>query len=510
MQLAARSLYQTLSDDRSPYLRRARDCAKLTIPHILPEEGHRGSVDLYTPYQSMGARGVASLSSKLLMSLFPPSQSWFRLAVDPFSLEKVAGTGDVRTEVESALAEIEAAVHGELEALAWRPMLHEALKQLVVSGNVLCHITPDGDLKVFTLDRFVIKRDPAGSIQKIILKESIAPELLPGDLADKAKAGGHSIDRAVDVYTCINRVDPDTYEVFQEVAGEVVMSTFGTYPADKLPWLALRLEPVTGESYAYGFCAGLLGDLKSLEGLTMSLVESAAAASKVLFLVDPASPTRAETLAKSPNGAIREGRATDVSVLNLGGKAADMRIAFEAIGQIKDRLAHAFLLNSSATRQAERVTAEEVRFMAMELEGVLAGQYALLSETLQLRLSELLIDRMQGEGRLPAIPEGVVHPTIVTGLDALSRGHDLTKLDMFIQGAMATFGPELLSRHINVGDYLDRRATALGISTKGLVRTEEELEAAMQQQNMAALVQQFGPKVLEMGQEAAMSQEPTE
>ena len=121
-----------------------------------------------------------------------------------------------------------------------------------------------------------------------------------------------------------------------------------------------------------------LGDLRSLEALTQAIVEGSAAAAKVLFLVRPNGTTRINTLAKSPNGAIVQGDVNDVSTLQLQ-KSQDFRIALDTITQVRDRLSFAFLLNSSVQRNAERVTAEEVRFMAQELESALSGDYSVLS-----------------------------------------------------------------------------------------------------------------------------------
>ena len=68
-------------------------------------------------------------------------------------------------------------------------------------------------------------------------------------------------------------------------------------------------------------------------------------------------------------------------------KFNDFRVAQESAQKIEERLAAAFLLNSSVQRDAERVTAEEVRFMAQELESTLGGVYSVLSQEFQLPLS---------------------------------------------------------------------------------------------------------------------------
>jgi hypothetical protein len=506
----AAGLYTKLEHKRDSYLRRGRDVARVTIPHLLTEDGHSHSTKLATPYQSVGARGVSNLASKLLLSLLPPSQPFFRLQVDPFTLEQLTGMEDARTEVEASLAEIENAVHGEIESMALRIQVFEALKQLVICGNALLYLPPDGQMRVYKMDRYVIQRDYSGNIDLIVIKETISPAALPEEIREMLPSESTGSPDGVDIYTCVHRQDEDTYEVYQEVAGQTVESTYGTFKADKLPYLALRMNGVTGMDWGYGYCAELLGDLQSLEALSQAMIEAAAAASKVLFLVDPASPTRARTLAESPNGAIREGRADDVSVLSMGSKAADMRIAYEAVNNIAERLGFAFMLNTSIQRKGERVTAEEIRFMAQELEDYLAGAYSLLSQELQLPLVNLVMDRMRSQNRLPKIPKEIVKPTVVTGIEALGRGHDLTRLDVFIAGAMQTFGPEMLNQYIDIRDYLERRATALGLPMKGLVKTQEQIQQETQQAQMQNMVQQFGPQVMDMAQKNMEAQPPEE
>ncbi len=502
------SLYERLALQREPYLQRARDVSKLTIPHLLPDEDHEGSNKLYTPYQSAGSRAVASLSSKLLMALFPPNTPFFRLMIDPYKLGEISDNPDIRQEVETTLNSIEQAVMTEIETKSFRPALHEALKQLIISGNCLLRLNDDGDLMSYKLNRYVVKRDPEGAVQLIILKESIAPAMLPEHLRSLSEQQTTRVEDVVDVYTCVHRVDDKNFEVWQEVLGERVEETEGTYPADKLPWIALRMEVVTGQSYGYGYATSYLGDLKSLEGLSQAIVEAAAVSSKCIFLVDPASQTRARTLADAPNGAIREGRATDVTVVNMGNKGADLRIAMETVNSIRERLGLAFLMHQSLQRKGERVTATEVRLLASELEEILSGTYSLLSSELQLPLVSLIISKMQKERRLPKIPKDIVHPTIVTGVEALGRGHDLQRLDVFIQGAIQSLGPEMLAQFIDIRNYLDRRAVALGLTVEGLIKSEEEIQAERQQAAMQQAVQQLGPDALKIAGQQAQQAPP--
>ena len=48
-----------------------------------------------------------------------------------------------------------------------------------------------------------------------------------------------------------------------------------------------------------------------------AIIEGAAASAKTLFLVNPNGVTRAATISKAPNGAVREGTA-NISVMQVG------------------------------------------------------------------------------------------------------------------------------------------------------------------------------------------------
>ena len=84
-------------------------------------------------------------------------------------------------------------------------------------------------------------------------------------------------------------------------------------------------------------------------------------------------------------------------------------------------------------------------------------------------------------------------------MEALGRGHDLRKLDLFIRGMAEALGPEVLSQYVNLQDYIKRRATALGIDTEGLIKTEEQIAQEMQQAQLQQVMQQAGPEAINEG-----------
>jgi hypothetical protein len=484
-----KSRYNKLDTERRQHLDRARLCAQLTVPHLLPPEGHiNENTPLYTPYQGLGARAVNNLAAKLLLSLLPPNSPFFRLMIERSILEELKaqlGQEDFKTQVENQLSTIEHSIAEYIEATAVRVPAFKALRLLIVTGNTCCYLPDEGGMKVYKLDQYVCKRDPMGRLIELIIKESVNYQALPSEIQEgiKPKVEATKLNEDLEIYTHIKRINADTYEVDQEVAG-VKLSTLkdevsGTYKADTLPWLVLRWAESEGENYGRGHVEEYLGDFNSLERLSQAIVDFAAAASKIIFLVNPNGVTSEDDLMDTPNTGFCTGVATDVSALQVE-KYADFQVASSTSGNIEKRIAQAFLLNSSVQRDGERVTAEEIRFLAQELEDSLGGIYSILSLEFQLPLVRRIMHVLTKSKKIPKLPPEV-KPSITTGLEALGRGHDLNKLLTFVDIA-TRMGPEAIAR-IKLGNYLTRTAIGLGIDVDGLVMSDDEFNQ-MQAQAM--------------------------
>jgi|TARA_R110001606_G_scaffold399301_2_gene584113 hypothetical protein len=416
----------------------------------------------------------------------------------------LASLGESQGTAEKALSTIEQRVVGEINSSSIRVQLFEGLKQLVVAGNILLYLPPKATaLRAFRLDRYVCVRDTMGSVLRIIVHETIAAHVLDSNVRDELKlnqsqASGFDIDnddQEVQVYTMINRQENGTWEVTQEVEGVSIEASKTTYPKDKSPWLPLRLISVDNEDYGRSYVEEYLGDLKSLEKLTKAIVESSAAAAKLLLFVRPNGTTLKRTVANANNLDVLSGDANDVSTLTID-KQGDFRVTMEVAKEITERLSYAFMLNSAVQRKGERVTAEEIRYMASELENSLGGIYSVLAQELQLPLVTLLMARMQRQRKIPSLPKGMVKPTITSGMEALGRTAELQKLDLFIQSSGAVLGAEEMAKRVNVGEYLKRRAAALQIETEGLLRSEEDIAAEMQQAQAAQLLEKSAPNAI--------------
>lgn len=516
MKQSAEARYMTLTADREQFLDTARRCAALTLPYLLTAEGVTQGGGLYSPYQSVGTKGVNVLSSKMMLSLFPINTTFFKLQINDAELTGMPDlTPDVRSEIDLSLSKMERIVMQQIAETSDRVQLHAAMKHLVVTGNCLIYQGKKA-LKLFPLDRYVITRDGDGNVQEIVTKEIVDRQLLPEEFQkvsplkdsnavgeDGPKMGvasasnkGQADDAIVYTYT---KLEDGQHKWYQECEGKIIPNTKSTAPLKSSPWMPLRFNVVDGESYGRGRVEEFLGDLISLESLMKSLVEGSAAAAKVIFLVSPSATTKPQSLAKASNGAIIQGRPEDVGVVQVG-KTADFRTVQEMIQSLTQRLSDAFLVLS--VRQSERTTASEVMAVQQELNEQLGGIFSNLTNELLLPYLQRKLSVLSRRKVLPPLPKGLVLPTVVAGLSGIGRGQDRQALIEFVGTLAQAMGPEALQQYISPSEFIKRLAASSGIEALGLVKDEQQLAADQQQQQQQAMQQQV------MGQIGQLAKSP--
>ncbi len=493
----AQTRYEQLRSDRDYYLDRARACARLTLPYLIPTntEPTPGSKETYpVPWNGIGARGVGNLASRILLALLPPTQQFFRFSLDEGELAKQGVGPEEKSGLEEALSKIERMVLREIEASNDRVVFHEALLHLLVSGNCLLYITPEG-LRVFHLNRYVCSRGPMGNPVEAVTCEELPIHLLPKEVQEMLKEEDEKLkgvlpdddpipqaprdQETVKVYTYIQWSDKNV-KWHQEVKGRIIPGSEGRSPLDLSPWLPLRMGVVDGQPYGVSYVEqAALADLQTVEALCQAIAEGSLASSKILFLVKPSGVTKAADLARAPNGAFVTGDPNDVLALQVQ-KSTDLAVAMQGKQQIEARLSQAFML--ADVRDSERTTAEEVRLQAMQIEQSLGSIYALLTQEFQVPYVAKKLDILQREGKVPKMPKELVKPVMTVGLAAVGRGNDLENLVRFITTLGQTMGPEALATYVKPNELITRLAYSMGIDVLGLVKSEAELQAEQQQQ----------------------------
>ena len=491
----ASDYYSTNTTVRSGMEAEWRDAASLTLPYVFPPEDQDQSALLPTPYNSVGPGAVNTLASKLLLTLLPPTGLFFRLLPDK---ELVEGMSKEELDtLDANLVEVEKDVIEYINQKALRVPIFEAIKLLIITGNVMLYKIPDGSFKIFSPYQYVVQRDYVGNVISSCVREKMAVEVLPEKIQEMIRESGEedtgSELKQVSVYTRIIR-ENNKYKVWQEVKDVIIENTIKTYTQDKLPYITLRWTTVNNEDYGRGLVAQYLGDLRSLEGLTQTIVEGAGISAMHLFGLKPSSTLQLEDLNNAQNGEFVLGDLErEVSVLQVN-KGSDLQVPLSLMAQIEQRLAKAFLMMNGQVRDSERTTATEVRATAAELESTFGGVFSVLANEFQTPTIKLILHEMQ-----PGVLK-VTEPSVTTGISAISRERDFQNLNTMLQ-SIAQLGPEIIAQYLDVPAYLGQIATSLGMSPDDIVKSPEQIQ---QEQQQAQAAQQ---QAMQQEQQGAMQLE---
>tara|TARA_Y100000593_G_scaffold18889_1_gene37637 strand:- start:1331 stop:2809 length:1479 start_codon:yes stop_codon:yes gene_type:complete len=482
----AKERYEELALRREPFLQRARRAAELTLPSLLPPEHHNHTDRLPEPYQGLGSRCVVNLSSRLLTALLPPGTAFFKLQIPNAALIE-SGQLSPPADLELGFSLAEKLIMSEIDRANWRSSTNLALQLLIVTGNALEYIGPDNQLRVYRLDQYVIERDLTGAVKEIIVRQKIPPELSPVQTEIKSDLG-HEF---VELYTIVKRNKQLTYDVHQEVEGQIVPKSKGTYSVS--PFIPLRWSLVPAEDYGRGKVEEHYADLFALDGMAKALLDGSTMASRHIWMIRPnaTGANLRRRMAEADNGEIVVGNPEDVSMMQFT-NVTGLQIAAEEVRRLTEVLSTAFLLNSGMRRNAERVTATELRMVAEELEGTLGGVYSMLSQEMQrTRLQRLMLQMIEA-GQLPPFESDLTEIQITTGLEALGREQDVAKVQAAAQ-IVQMLTPELTLDYVKMTELLKRAFNGLGLPE--VVRSEPEAQQIRQQRMQAEQQQQMGQMI---------------
>lgn len=517
MQRRAEEVWSALAALRRPLLTRCEKYSAFTLPTLITPPGYNEQLEeLQTDYQSVGAQGVNNLANKLMLALFAPSRPFFRYQIAPKLANDLQQKLKVQpADVQEMLAEAERQCVRMLDNMGIRPKLYEALKHLIVTGNCLVILGKQDEvpMRVLSLKRFCVKRSISGKIIKVAVHETVRFDELETEVQDHLRSKAVKFATAdardpqkcpeVKYFTLVEWDGVGNYNVTHHCDEfELPFDVFGgKYTEQTLPYRVLTWELHDDNDYGTGLVEQISGDLASLSMLSEAEVKGAILASEFRWLVNPAGTTRPEEVENSENGAALPGSKDDIIPLNSG-TGQSMQYIDTVATKYVNRIGKAFLLSSSVVRDAERVTAEEIRMQANELETSLGGVYSRLAVDFQSPLAFWLTAltgvNIRGEG---------IKPMVITGLDALSRNGDLDNLKLCLQDLAGISGmpPQALAVL-----KLDAIAQAIfqgrGVSYKDYVKTPDEQAADMQNANQAALAQQVARPVAS----AVMSGQPTQ
>jgi len=466
--------FEKLHGTRSHIEHRWYDYAGWTLPYLYLMNESESTTEMQHDYQSVGAQATNHLANKIVTVLFPQGRPFFRMDISAEQKEELIAMDLSVAQIDEILSLAEKESMKGLAKAHLRTAMLEAIKALIVLGNSLIYIPKADDnnarAQVYSLKDYVILRDMSGIPYKIITRDSHVVATLPEDIRTLVVAQTEQAvnpDDVVHIYTGIQRNRQGKFIVWQEIDSMFrAPRKVGNYAEDDLPWIPLTWNLARGYNYGTGLVEEYAGDFHTYSSLSEALVNLAAIVSDIKILVDPMGQTDVETLNDSPSGTYVYGNADDISYLQLE-KFQDMKFLHDQMETYSRRIGAGFLFNSAVTRNAERVTAEEIRMQANELEGSLGGVYGRLSEELQLPLAKRAVRNMG------ATFKGI-EPTIITGMESLSRTSELDDIMLFFRDlAMLADLPEPIQERLDYGDVISKLGSARRVEYKTFLLDEE-------------------------------------
>jgi len=486
---------------REETMTRCERYAGWTIPSVFPDDPLMEYDELQLDYQSVGAQAVTNLSNKIMMALFQPSRPFFRMNLTQEQRQEVLNTGKKGAQIDAALAQAERDAMTNMNASNTRIIMHDVMKQLIITGNSLVYAPKNTkDLMVnYSLRDFIIKRDLRGRLVKCITRETKSVSGLSDELAALAEAAGYMPEDSVSIYTGIQRVGKNKFMVWQELEDLCYChEAVGVYKENELPWIPLTWDLARGKDYGTGLVELYSGDFHKLSNLSEAIVDYTTVMTDVKNLVNPAGMTDVREITESPSGAYVHGREEDLYV-HQPQVANVTDFLSHQFDQVARRIGAAFLLNTAVTRDAERVTAQEIRMQAQELEGSLGGVYTRLATELQLPLARRELRNLDAVFK-------DIEPVIVTGLESLSRNSELDNFRAFMQDMIVLAEvPDEVKEWMEFKDVIAMLGAGHGVDYKKFLKDPKVVEK-LREQRMQQQAQLVGME--EQAKVAAQPQPP--
>lgn len=494
MNETGKSRWSTLNNERSAFLKKCEQLSLLTIPHICTPEGYNEKTDVL-PYdwQSFGATCVNHLQNRLMLTLFAPSRPFFRLEIDAElqQIIELTSQGTVtKQKLEEDLSQAEKLAVKKLDALNLRSKLSEVIINLISLGNVLFELQKDKS-RVYNIRKWACKRDVYNKLNELLIREELLYSQLTNDIKKEPSVIRlNKTDKdKVELVKWIKKNDKGDFIETQWVEDVKLPSKYdGKYTEETLPYRVLTWTLPDGCDYGVGHVEKVMGSLQQLSILEKARVQSAVLASEFRWLVDPSGITQVEDLEESENGSVISGKPENIQIVSSGTTSALPHLENQ-IASIKQELGRFFLV--AQIRDAERVTAEEIRLQAQELENSLGGAYTNIANELQQPLAKFLLENIDHPVKLDKKGMRIV---IVTGLDALSRNGDIDNMNAMIANLanISNLPPSLL-QVMNMQQLFSFYAAGYGISIKDVLLSNEQIAANIQMQQRAQMNGAEGP-----------------
>lgn len=491
-------LYEQLVGKRSPFLSRAENYSRFTLPYLMADVND--DISSQNAWQDDGASATNFLSNKLSQVLFPAQRSFFRIDLTPEGISQLDQEGMTTSTAQKLLSDVEKAAMLYGEGLQFRPAVVEAFKHLIVTGNVMMyHPDKTSPIQAVPLHHYCVRRDNNGTILDVVFLQEKALETFEPSIRmaiQASRKGKQYKDKDnVKLYTHAKRTKDGKYSIRQS-ADDTPVGKESIVTEDKSPFLILTWKRSYGEDYGRGMAEDHAGAFFVIQFLSEALARGMALMADVKYLVKPGSYTDINQFVEGGSGAVLHGVEGDIHIVQLG-KYADYTPIQAVLNDYRQRIGRVFMMESMTRRDAERVTAYEIQRDAMLVEQSLGGVYSLFATTFQGPLARWFMN-----GISSILSTKKVSPTILTGIEALGRMAELDKLGTF-NGyvSMTAQWPENLQQAIKWPEFTDWVQGQISANFPFFKTSEElqaEAEAQQQQQATQFAAEQAGKAIPDM------------
>lgn len=496
--------YAEWDRDRQPSLERKREYAALTLPFLLPPNGWVDGNTLPVPWSSASAESINALASRIVSVLLPVVGSRiFELGVTaPFN-----GEPPTPDEVVLGMNRLTQFSTERLLNTNIRSVLYRAYQHLIVAGDVLLYVRPDGrGFHLHGVDHFVVRRDPSKFNQWTDLivvtwepadKNGPAP-VVPSSLSGMARRGNRQMSP---IFTQVTREENGTFTTVVERKG-VQTITQDSYSA----YLPLRWRELDNADYSFSMIEELGGDVHALDAKAKALTDLTLMVAEHRTLVDPSGLTETRDLVESSNGAVIPGREGDVGYMQFA-QPTTVGAVLQVVQADETKMGRRFLQNSLVQPRGDRVTARQSVIIAEELEQQLGGVVTFSAgELMEPMIRAYLVSLAIAEALPPEIPEvltdqeQLVSITVRSGIEVLQKEAQRERMvdALTIMQTMPDQAQAALHWDQIIRDWWG----LIGLDYEGRVKTKEEMvaeAAAARQEQTAALMAQFAGKAALQG-----------
>lgn len=501
--VCGKSIWDGMTSDRETMMSRKERLAEVTIPSVLADKNYQvKNESLSNGATSLGAQGAINIVNKLMLAMFAPGVSFMRLELA--AAEKARFMEQLQLKDDSLLTDVMA--EGEREALrvleqsGSRPALYEGLSALVCVGDVLMDLSDKDIISFISLRDYAVERNRKGQVLRLVFREITRVQ----DLEDEAeKEYRNAVPNCkprdkVTVYTTVRFTRGMYRSTIYVEDVELSPRHSGKWKPENLPWRALTWRLPLGQDYGISLAEDYSNDLGTHDIVSEAMADGSVLASQFRWACNPGGLTQPEDVTGGHNGDVIPADPKDLSLIfaNMGNQLSTIMQIEEVYAR---RIGRGFLMNSAVTRDSERTTAEEVRIQAMELEQSLGGVYSRLAIDMQAPIA-----RWQLRAANINIRGTKIQPTIITGLDALSRSAELQRLIGFL-GDVSTLAeiPPETREMLNEEPIISDMAAGRGVNRTKYVATAEVVSQRREQREQAAANQQ----AVQTGVEAGMQQQ---